>query len=479
MCSVIGITGRKNAAALSVLGLGALQGRGHQASGVGACDEHGEITVVKKPGMVRNLQEELKQHPLTGKKVACGHTRYGTEGANLLRNAHPFLSRDGRICLIHNGEIVKAAQFRAELESQGVEFDSTSDSETILRMLEHSKGEGMVDRVLSVLNRLGRAFALVIIWDGYLIGACDCKGTHPLCFGSFDDEEGGFVFASEDSALWTIGATPIKEVRPGRVIMVSPDQEIQAFWLDGDKTKTDHCSFNFDYTACPDSSLWGGRNVAKVRQALGTVTFDEMLHSGKLPTIDLISPVLDSGQMATLAFAKAFSRQRILELVQSHGIAALESIDLDCLFPLDFSVIRAHDPIRNFQVDTQENRNELIVAKHRINPALANGRRILLGDDTIVRATTTRKIISRLRRHGATEVHMVVFAPPVIAPCRYGGTETKDASLLAARGRSVDEVRELIGADSLYYLSLNGYRGVINAFSRGHCMSCFTDEFED
>ncbi|MFA6410888.1 MAG: amidophosphoribosyltransferase [Candidatus Buchananbacteria bacterium] len=471
MCGIAHVTGMDNAAEIALAALTAIQGRGHQAAGVGVWQD-GKITVSKAEGMIRNLQAKLKLKPLPG-RIASAHTRYGTAGANLLQNAHPFVSEDGCISVVHNGEILDADQYRPELEALGVTFQSTSDSEVILRLLEKSSGEGIVGRVLSVLNRLTLAYAVVIIWDGYTIAACDCRAVHPLHLGRFPG--GGHILASEDAAIRTVGATPIKHVKPGHVIVISPDQDIHSFWLDGDKSQTAHCSFNFVYTARPDSCLWG-RSVTKVREALGLELFDELSTSDRLPKVDLIVPVLDSGRTATLSFAQAYGRQRILALLAQEGPAALEKVDLDFWLPFAFGINRAHD-LRNFQVDTQGHRDQLIILKHGIDPAVVRGKRVAIGDDSIVRATTSKRIVDMLRAAGATEVHVLSFSPPVIASCPYGGTETKDGSLLTAASRTIEEIQLFIGADSLHYLSIPGFKKVVNAYGLGHCMGCFTNEF--
>ncbi len=474
MCGIFVVTGIDDAARVALNGLKAIQGRGHQSAGGGVFLK-GRIRVCKEKGPIENLEHKFARKPISG-RVAAFHTRYATEGANLLKNTHPFVSKNRRIAVVHNGEIVGADKLRQELERQGVEFDSTSDSEVILRMLEHSRGKGIVERTLSVLNRLERAFSLVIIWDGYTIGAVDCKATHPLWLGRIEKNgEVGHCFASEDSAIMSIDGTPIKEVQPGRVIVISPKQDRQTFWLKGDRKKTHSCSFNIVYTARPDSTIWG-RSVSKARESLGHETFQEMRDGGILPYIDVIIPVLDSGRTATLAFGKAYAMWRIIDLLEREGLEALRQADLDFLMPYNHGINRAHST-RSFQIDSQEMRHALQLLKHGIDPPIVRGKRVLVGDDSIVRATTSRKIIARLRKYGATEVHFVSFSPPVISSCPFGGTETKEISLLTARDRTNEEIRKFIEADSLYYLSLPGFRKVLGMFGCGYCDGCMSNDF--
>jgi len=475
MCGIFAVTGVEDAMREAMNGLKALQGRGHQSSGGGVFVD-GRIYVYKEKGPIDNLVRKYEKKPCLG-LIALTHTRYATAGANLLKNTHPFVSKNGRIAVVHNGEIVEAGKFRRQLKRQGVKFDSeTSDSEVILRMLEHSQGQGIVERVISVLNKLKRAFAVVIVWDGYVIGAVDCEARHPLWLGRIEKNgQVGHCFSSEDAAIMSIDGTPIKEVRPGRVIVISPNQDIQTFWLQGDRSETCSCSFNILYTARPDTTIFH-RSVSKARVALGHEVFQEMCRGGLLPDVDVIVPVLDSGRTSTLSFAKAYAMRRIIDLARREGLDVLECADLDFMIPYDHGINRAHST-RTFQTDTQEGRLALMLLKHGIDPAIVRGKRILVGDDSIVRATTSARIIARLRKYGATEVHFVSFSPPVIASCPYGGTETKDENTLTARGRSVEEVRDIIGADSLYYLSLSGFRKVLNAYGCGYCVGCMSGEF--
>jgi len=439
----------------------------------------GTIKVEKAEGMVRNLRAKFEPGSRPGRQ-AVAHTRYGTAGSSLLANAHPFLGDNDRLAVVHNGEIINAARLRQEFESQGVSFSATSDTELLPKMLERTQENGVVGRILTVLNQIPGAYALVILWNGYLIGASDPYGTHPLWLGRFPN--GGHIFASEDAAIRTVGAEPIKYLKAGQVIVISPEQEITTYWLNLKPADHAHCSFNYDYTARPDSNLWG-RSVTSVRDALGIVTFNELVAAGLMPQIDVIVPVLDSGRTHTLTFSKACARHRLIRLIQNNSletiIETIKQIDLDTLFPFRFGINRAHDAGRNFQIPVQGEREKHIMIKHSGDPAVVKGKRLLVGDDSVVRATTAKAIIKMLRDLGATEVHWVSFSPPLIASCPYGGTETKDESLLAAvRFSSIEEIRRFIGANSLNYLSIEGYRRVINAHGSGnHCMACMDKVF--
>ena len=330
---------------------------------------------------------------------------------------------------------------------------------------------------MSALNRLVSAFSVIISWDDFLIGACDLQAHHPLSLGNL--KNGGYIFASEDCAFKNVEASKIKDLKAGQVIVISPEQEVQTFWLKNNGSAPNrcaHCSFNFSYTARPDSVIWG-RSVTQVRKPLGLELFYQLKSSDELPMVDLIIPVLDSGRTHTLSFAKAYSHWRLQKLLESEGIDAWRRADLDFCFPFDFGINRAHDSDRNFQESTQSERDDQISLKHSGDQAVVRGKRLIVGDDTLVRATTSRRIVTMLKDLGATEVHFYVFAPPVIESCPYGGTETKEKSRLMAANRSPEEIRRFIGADSLQYLSLERYKRVMNHSGEGHCFTCFDGHF--
>ncbi|MBI3290782.1 hypothetical protein HYZ76_00705 [Candidatus Falkowbacteria bacterium] len=467
MCGIIGISGKSDAVNAGINALLTIHGRGDQGSGI-AGPVDGKIITIKGKGEITNIKTEAMQ--ALGKCTAVlAHCRYGTAGKNLIENVQPFVSDSEQLAIAHNGQIVGSDEFRSDLEKQGVIFQSTSDSEVVLKLFERAKGDNVITKVLAVLNSLDRAYALAILWNGYLIGACDRHGYHPLTLGHFAHDGGGHIIASEDVAFGPVGAVTIRDVKPGQVVIVSPEQDVSSYRLDNIPKESKRCSFNLPYTARPDSRIWG-RSVSKVRKRLGVAAFEEMRHSGILPVIDVISPVLDSGRTATLAFANAYTKHRIMEIIRHGGLQALERIDLDSLFPHDYGINRAHHR-RNFQLDDQNMRDFFIMLKHGVDRAVVNGKRVLIGDDTVVRSTTARRIIVALRQFGATEVHWVSFAPPILASCPYGGTETRDESLLIAAHHTTDEIADIIGADSLYYLSLERYQSIIDD-GPGYCFAC-------
>lgn len=473
MCSIVGITGEETAVPLGIISLLTMEGRGSDWGGI-ASTENGEIQRYVKQGPARKLASKYGQekNPPKG-SFMIGHTRYATEGRQGKSNAQPLVSKDKKLAIAHNGEIVEADKLRKELKGQGVKFKSSSDSEVVLRMLENAKGESIVDKVLSVLEKISGTYALVILWNEHLIGACDSKAFHPLCLGAFKD--GGHVFASEDTAIRTIGARPIQDVKPGQVIMVTPDKDVKTYWLSNSKrntSRTAHCAMNFVYTGLPTSSLWGV-NVNEIREAFGQWCFQEMLERGALPHVDIVTPILDSGAIATLKFAKALGHWRTMELVRKGGLSELEAVDDDYLDPFKFGIFRAREAGRNFQLPTQDDRDVEIELKHFVNSGVVKNKRVLVGDDSKVRGTTARRISRMLRELGALEVHFVIFSPSVLDSCFYGGVSTKAKHLLPATTMSHEEMTKNIEADSLYFISPEGFTAVLDRFTAGCCTACW------
>lgn len=474
MCGIVGVTGEQEAPFFGIRSLSTLQGRGSQSAGV-CWIQDGKIQRLVEHGLIRNLMAAFGDQE-TNSLQALAHTRYGTVGKNTLESAQPFCSEDGRIAIVHNGEIVEAEKFRKELKDSGVVFSSPSDSEVILRMLEHSEGDSRVARLMSVLEKVKGAYALLILWEGELIAATDQMGMHPLCLGAF--EGGGHIFASEDSAIRAVGARPIEDVKPGQVIVITPRQNVMRYWINGQDRngrRTAHCAFNLVYTGLPSSKIWGA-NVSEVRAALGRKTFEELLNSEKIPAIDIVTPMLDSGRTATLEFAKMLSHHRMMRLLNRGGVESLRTVDPGFLYPYNYGVNRAHDADRNFQLDTQSNREREVGFKHFGDPLVVKNKRVLIGDDSLVRGTTAKKVVNMLKDLGALEVHFVIFAPPVKASCYWGGVETKDQSKLPAAHKSVQEIGEEIGADSLSFISLEGFHEIMMSFGSGFCTACWGGE---
>lgn len=478
MCSIVGVTGmppdNNEALNLSLTASSILQGRGAQSAGIAWLKPSGRIEIAKARGKVDLLTKQLDESDLdTRGSAAISHTRYGTEGPDTLQNAQPLLSRNRQIVLAHNGEIIGADKIRTRLKRQGVKFKTTSDSEVVLKLLERSKGESMIAKITDVLNSLPGAYALVILWKGYLIGAVDPHSFHPLTLGVF--QNGGHIFASEDTAIKAIGGRVVEDLDPGQVIVITPEQDVRRYTLRRarqNNISTARCAFNHVYTCLPTSSPWG-IPVSRVRKALGAHTFDEMVHLGLVPPVDAVVPMLDSGRNSTISFANKMNHWRMMQLLREGGPEALEHVDLDYLYTYSPGINRAHNAGRNFMLSTQGERDLAIGLKHLLDTYLVKNKRVLVGDDSLVRGTTARKVTTLLRQHGAVEVHWVIFSPRIIASCPYGGVETKDKDLLVATSKSIEEVKQDINADSLYHISLKGFKKVMARFGSGFCMACW------
>lgn len=457
MCGVAGITGHTNAVDHCITALLAIQGRGAQASGMAAPGAAKRLRVVKALGPVTNLKQ-LAFARLNGAEQVIGHIRYATAESSGVKSAHPFVSRNRLGALAHNGEITDANRIRQQLIEANVKLDSACDSELVMRLIETNASPTPIGRVLSVLNGIDQAYSIVMLYEGLLIGACDRHATHPLALGRFH-ANGGHILASENSAITTVGAISIRDIAPGEVIVISPNQAISSYQLEG-TARLSHCSLNLAYTARPDSTLWG-LSVSQKRKEMGYRAFRQMVNQNCLPEVDIIAPVLDSGRNATLAFAKAYDHRRSVALIERDGLEAFRQTNPQELYTLDYAIYRAHYG-RNFQLSTEEERALHILLKHGIDENVVAGKRILIGDDTIVRSTTIRHIISVLRKFGSTEVHVVAFAPPIFEPCPYGGCETKKKVKLIAN-QGVDQVAERIGANSVFYLPLNDYQDILGS----------------
>ncbi len=439
-CGVFGLHGHSEAARITYLGLYALQHRGQESAGI-CTAQGGEQFVHRAMGLVSDVFNEPVLDRLPGRH-AIGHVRYSTTGESLLRNAQPFCANTdgGPVAIAHNGNLVNAASVRRELEGRGAIFSTTSDSEVIVHLLARSREESLEERLIDALSRVKGAFSLVMLTHDALVAVRDPHGFRPLVLGELD---GSWVVASETCALDLIGARVERHLDPGEVLVVRrgrlrslrpfPKVDREAF-----------CIFEYIYFARPDSNLPGG-NVYSFRKELGRVLARE--HPVQA---DMVVPLLDSGSAAALGFA------------EESGI------------PYETAIIRNHFVGRTFIEPTQSIRNFGVKIKHNPIRGILQGRRVVLVDDSIVRGTTLLKISTLMRQAGAREVHVRISAPPTKAPCFYG-IDMPTRSELIAHGRSVEQIREAIGADTLGYVSLEGLRTLAEGLKHGQCDACFSD----
>jgi len=445
-CGVMAVHNHAEASTLAYLGLHQLQHRGQESAGIVSSDG-GRMHVHKAMGQVADIFTEEVLGKLPG-NLAIGHTRYSTTGDSALLNAQPIMvdCNKGMIALAHNGNLVNAWEIRARLEAQGSIFQTTSDTEVIVHLIAQSKEHTLPEAVSDALRQIEGAFSLVLMTRDRIFAVRDPRGFRPLSMGRIPNGAGSerdtIVFASETCAFDLIGAVHERDVRPGEMVVVGP--EGMSSRLFAPEMKQSSCIFEHVYFSRPDSVVFG-RAVQASREALGRQLARE---SGV--AADIVVPVPDSGVTAALGYAA------------ESGL------------PFRFGLIRNHYVGRTFIEPEQRVRD--FGVKLKLNPvrSLLAGRRVVLIDDSIVRGTTSRKIVRMVRDSGATEVHVRISCPPTISPCYYG-VDTPEKSQLIAANKSVEEIRDYIGADSLAYLSLKGLR---EACAEGekttYCTSCYT-----
>ena len=446
-CAVMGVYGHPEAANLVYLGLYALQHRGQESSGIVSSD--GKILIShRQMGLVADIYKEDVMRRLEGPS-AIGHNRYSTSGQSHLRNAQPFVVEysQGPIAVSHNGNLVNAHVLREELEVSGSIFQSTSDTEVIIHLIATSKEQSLMSRIVEALSRVRGAYSLLFLTPERMIAARDPSGFRPLVLGKLKSSKPrtGFVVASETCALDLIEADYLREVEPGEVITFGPRgmESLKPF----PPVPHAKCIFEYIYFSRPDSNLYG-RNVYQVRKELGR----QLARESAVPA-DLVTPVPDSGVPAAMGFA------------EESGI------------PLEFGLIRNHYVGRTFIEPQQSIRHFGVKIKLNAQREVLQGKRVVVVDDSIVRGTTSRKIIRMLRDAGAKEVHMRISSPPTISPCYYG-IDTPTRTELIASTNSTEDIRKFIEADSLAYLSHDGmYTFLNNGEKQGFCDACFTGDY--
>ena len=448
-CGVVAVYAHAEASKLAYLGLHALQHRGQESAGVVSSD--GALMHAHKAmGQVGDIFTEDVLKRLPG-RLAIGHTRYSTTGSSALHNAQPIAvdCNKGHIAVAHNGNLVNAHAIRDRLEKQGSIFITNSDTEVIVHLIAQSREETLPEAIADALRRIEGAFSLVMMSLDRVFAVRDPRGFRPLAMGRLPalagEREDTIVFASETCAFDLIGARFEREVRPGEMVVVGPEGISSRFYAP--QMPQSSCIFEHVYFSRPDSVIFG-RSVQESREALG-----HQLAREAPVEADLIVPVPDSGVTAALGYAT------------ESGI------------PLRFGLIRSHYVGRTFIEPEQRVRD--FGVKLKLNPVrqLLDGKRVILIDDSIVRGTTSRKIVRMVRDAGAREVHVRISCPPTISPCYYG-VDTPTKSQLIAANKSVDEIRQFIGADSLAYLSLGGMKAACGDGETTHyCTACYTGKY--
>lgn len=446
-CGIFGISGSDGAAALVALGLHALQHRGQEAAGITSfdgCEFHTHRAMGHVAG---NFDRDDIIQALRG-NVACGHVRYSTTGETALRNVQPLYAdlASGGFAIAHNGNISNAMRLRRDLVQRGSIFQSTSDTETIIHLVATSTYRTFVDKFIDALKRVEGAYSLIVMTPEGMIACRDPLGIRPLVMGKLD---GAIIFASETVALDVVGAEFVRSIEPGELLIVR-----------GNEISSHHpfvpvsprpCIFEYVYFSRPDS-ISEDRSVYTVRKAIGA-----QLAIESPVEADLIIPVPDSGTPAAIGYA------------QESGI------------PFELGIIRSHYVGRTFIQPGDKVRHLGVKLKHNANRALIKGKRVVLIDDSIVRGTTSLKIVQMMREAGAAEVHMRIASPPTRHSCFYG-VDTPERAKLLASSKNVAEMNAYIQADSLAFVSIDGLYKALGEPQRAdirpsHCDACFTGEY--
>ena len=447
-CGVFGIFNHPDAGALAVLGLHALQHRGQEAAGIVTYD-NGQFIAERHPGLVGDVfgRKTDAAKNLKG-RYAVGHVRYSTSGGSNLRNIQPIFAdlAGGGLAIAHNGNLTNAHTLRGDLVRQGAIFQSTSDTETIVHLAARSAAPRITDRLIDALRQVEGAYSLVALTSKKLIGVRDPFGVRPLVLGMF---EGAPIVTSETCALDIIGADYVRDIEAGEMVVITEDGIESHFPFKRQPHR--FCVFEYIYFARPDSMM-EGRNVYEARKRIGEVLAEESTVSA-----DMVIPVPDSGVPAALGFA---------------GRAGI---------PFELGIIRNHYVGRTFIEPSDRIRHLGVRLKHNPNRAKLAGKRVVLVDDSIVRGTTSKKIVEMVRDAGASEVHFRVASPPTTHSCFYG-VDTPNTDDLLAHKMDVEQMRRFIGADSLAFISMDGlYRAMGEAArdprSPRFCDACFTGEY--
>jgi amidophosphoribosyltransferase len=426
------------------LSLYALQHRGQESGGIATADGT-SLFNIKGMGLISEIFTEDVLRKLNG-EMAIGHTRYSTTGDSALLNAQPIRvdSTKGLIAIAHNGNLVNLGNLRARLEREGAFFQTTSDSEIIVQLIAHSKETTLVDAIADSLSQVDGAFSIVMMTRDRIFAARDPRGFRPLSMGRIVNPDGPdtIVFASETCAFDLLHAKYERDVAPGELVMVSKDGVTSRQFASG--VPRTSCIFEHVYFARPDSRIFG-RWVQDSREAMG-----RKLARESHVDADLVVPVPDSGVTAALGYAE------------------------ECGLPFRFGLIRNHYVGRTFIEPEQRVRD--FGVRLKLNPVrnLLEGKRVVLIDDSIIRGTTSRKIVRMVRAAGAKEVHLRISCPPTISPCFYG-VDTPSKKDLIGANKSVEEIRRYIEADSLAYLSLDGLQKAVGGEKEeGFCVACYT-----
>lgn len=447
-CGVFGVFGQEDAAALTALGLHALQHRGQESCGITSCKD-GEFYSRKALGLVDNTFSDVKEIRNLPGNSAIGHNRYATCGGTSVKNVQPLSAElaFGGFAIAHNGNLTNPNKLRRELVQKGAIFQSTTDTEVIVHLMAFSKKDDVLGKLVDALNTVTGAYSVVAIASDVMIGVRDNLGIRPLSLGKLGDS---YVLASETCAFDIIGADFIRDVEPGEMVVIRKDglESFSPFEEKGSR----FCIFEYIYFARPDSFM-GGKSVYEMRKNIGA----ELAREAPCEEADIVVPVPDSGVSSAIGYAEV---SRI---------------------PFELGIVRNHYVGRTFIEPSDRIRNLGVKLKHNANKAYIEGKKVVLIDDSIVRGTTSRKIVEMVRNAGAKEVHMRISSPPTSSSCFYG-IDTPSTRELLASTHDTEEIRKMIEADSLAYISVDGLYRAVGETGRDSscpqfCDACFTGEY--
>lgn len=438
-CGVFGVYSHElDVSELTYFGLYALQHRGQESAGI-AITDGAWMDVNRGMGLVKEVFRHQVPH-MENQYIAIGHVRYSTTGSSMLANTQPLMVNysGGKIALAHNGNLTNAGEIRKDLEEKGTIFQTTIDSEVFVNLIARSRKVTVEEKIMESLRKIQGAYCLTVMTEDKLIGARDPQGFRPLCLGRLED--GGYVLSSESCGLDVVGAEFVRDIQPGEMVVID-DTGVQSYRFD--EAKPSMCVFEYIYFACPDSIV-DGQSVHASRFEMGRVLARESGLTG-----DVVISVPDSGNTAATGFAYESGIPYVEGLIKNRYIG------------------------RTFIQPSQKQRDTAV--KLKLNPirSVVNGKKVIIIDDSIVRGTTSGKIVKMLRNAGAKEVHMVISSPPIEYPCYYGIDTSVRKELIAAT-KTVDEICEFIGADSLHFLSLEGLKQCMTTLDPNHmCYACF------
>ncbi|WP_428739150.1 amidophosphoribosyltransferase [Sulfurimonas sp.] len=441
-CAVVGIFGHKEASKLAYFSLHSLQHRGQEAAGISSADGK-KVHTIKDRGLVMKVFNERKLETLKGTS-AIGHTRYSTAGDDSILDAQPVFARYdlGEMAIVHNGNLTNAQEVRDELIKKGAIFQTFMDTENLIHLIAKSTQEHLLDRIIDAVQKIEGAFSLVFLSRSKMFAMRDRYGFRPLSLGRLAN--GGYIVASETCAFDLVGATFIRDVEPGELLVFEEGKAPQSIKVYEPTPK--HCIFEYVYFARPDSTVFG-QSVYQTRKNMG-----KELAKIEPVEADVVIPVPDGGVPAAIGYA------------QESGI------------PYEMGIMRNHYIGRTFIEPTQEMRDLKVKMKLSPMPEVIKGKKVIVIDDSIVRGTTSRRIVRMLKEAGASEVHMRISSPPTTDPCFYG-VDTPDKDKLIAANMSIDEICKYVEADSLAYLDEAALLRSVNAIGDTYCTACFTGNY--